>query len=332
MLNSYDYMDKRIIAAIREHSDLSRRRWRIIKLDTPVQRGWRRFYVLSEKARLRSDCSVLEAILVVIGTELKHHSPDFRKRRRRRSRKIVEIEQPLRPIPFFEWDREKYPEAWRDYFCIEVYTNCYAQLQRRWVFVETSLFELKIEPNWLWYFRELDIEVEARLGELESWLHFHDAWRHYNRLKGRPARYCWCDKMDEREKSLQHEQQREIIHALANFPEVDPIASAWCNRISFRHKYFSPCSPTRRGIRLRSGPARVQILPWGLSSIAPVAQSSRGNRLKPGTVLVRLQPGAMARVVQSRDIRLKPGPVQVRVLPRANGMEREPDERAGIPC
>ena len=115
MLNSHDLADRQVIAAVREHDALCRRRYTIIKLEEPIQRGWRRFYVLSERASARRDRPMLEAILAVIGTVVVHHGRDFR-RRRGRCRKLVEIEQPLRPIPIHEWERKNYPDEWRRYF------------------------------------------------------------------------------------------------------------------------------------------------------------------------------------------------------------------------
>ena len=173
MLNSHDYADKRVIAAVREYNNLSRRRFKIIKLDCPVQRGWRRFYVLSESARNRLDRAVIEAILPVIGTVIIHHSRDFRKRRGRRSRKLVEIEQPLRPVPAHEWQRKSYPNQWKRYFRFELLLE-WKLWHPCWVFAEPSFYELRIEPNWLWYFREIDPSVETRLSELDRWLEFHD--------------------------------------------------------------------------------------------------------------------------------------------------------------
>src|SRR2546428_10298475 len=53
-----------------------------------------------------------------------------------------------------------------------------------------------------------------------------------------------------------------------------------CRRNSCRERHFSPCSPTRRGICLKSRPVRVQILPWGLS-LALVAQTAEAAGLNP---------------------------------------------------
>jgi hypothetical protein len=66
MLNSHDLADRQVIAAVRELDSLSRKRYTIVKLEQPIQRGWRRFYALSERASARRDRPMIEAILAVI--------------------------------------------------------------------------------------------------------------------------------------------------------------------------------------------------------------------------------------------------------------------------
>ncbi len=257
-------MDKRALAAVREYHALRKKEYHIIKLDKPIQRGWRRFYTLNARARARADRAVLEAILEVIGPVVINHRRDFLKRCGRRSRKLVEIEQPLNAISYSEWDRKRFPDGWRKYFRSERLPG-QRQWYLGWVFAEPSLYELKIEPNWLWYFREVDPIVASRLSELDSWLHFHGGWERYHRMKGIPRYYRWCEKMEGRQKCLVREHQREIMRAIADFPEVDSTALSLCSRLSFRPSpAFSPCSPISRGTCFRNRSARVQILPWGL--------------------------------------------------------------------
>src|SRR5438046_1974208 len=74
-------------------------------LDEPIQRGWRRFHVLTAKAEKRADKDVLLALLEFIGTVKIRNSPDFRKRRGGgRRRRYVEIEQPLHELSVGEWN------------------------------------------------------------------------------------------------------------------------------------------------------------------------------------------------------------------------------------
>jgi len=237
MLNSRDLADRQIIAVVREHDALCRRRYKIIKLEQPIQRGWRRFYVLSERAAARRDRPILEAILAVIGTVKIHHNRDFRRRRGRR-KKLVEIEQPLRPIPIHEWQRKNYPDEWHRYFRYELVLEWNRHWQPYWVFTQPSLYDLKVERNWLWYFREVDPAIETRLSELNSWLEAHEGWHRYGWLKGRRQRYRWKEEDTGKQRSLEREHQRDIARACDYFPEVDPVASKRRIRLSFRRVIF----------------------------------------------------------------------------------------------
>jgi hypothetical protein len=49
MLNSKDYLDKHLLRLGAELDDLYRRRWIRVALDEPIQRGWRRFHVLTAR-------------------------------------------------------------------------------------------------------------------------------------------------------------------------------------------------------------------------------------------------------------------------------------------
>jgi len=231
MLNSRDLADRKVVTAIREYHALRRRRYTITKVEKPIQRGWRRLYVLSERAASRRDRPILEVILAVIGTVKIHHSRDFRHRRGRR-RKLVEIEQPLRPIPIHEWQRKNYPDEWYAYFRYELILERNRHWQPYWLFIDPSLYELRVERNWLWYFREVNPAIESRLSELGRWLDAHDGWHRYGWLKGRPQRYRWKDEDTEKQRRLKREHQREIARAYQSFPEVDLTASDRCGQIS----------------------------------------------------------------------------------------------------
>ena len=259
MLNSHDLADRQVIAAVREYNALCWRRYKIIKLDEPIQRGWRRSYVLSERAAARRDCPVLEAILAVIGTVVVHRSRDFC-RRRGRSKKLVEIEQPLRVIPIHEWDRKNYPREWHRYFRYELILQWNRHWQPYWVFTQPSLYELKIERNWLWYFREVDPAIETRLSELSRWLESRAGWRRYDWLKGRSQGRRWEHGDTAKQRSLKHEHRREIERAYNTFPEVEPVAPMRRARLSFWRITTFPrsCSPKAEAAGLKPAKCRCK--------------------------------------------------------------------------
>lgn len=239
MQNSRSYADRQVIAAVREYNALLRQRYTIIKLDKPVQRGWRRSYVLTESAKSRKDRPILEAILAVIGPVFLHHSRDFRRRRGRRKR-LVEIEQPLRSIPIHEWERKNYPDEWHRYFRYELVLERNRHWQPYRIFTQPTLYELKVERNWLWYFREINPAIERRLSELDRWLEARQGWHRYGWLKGH-RQNCWWNYGDTpKQRKIKREHQREINRAYMIFPEVDPGVSKWLVRFSFRERLNFP--------------------------------------------------------------------------------------------
>ncbi len=260
MLNSHDLADRRIIAAVREHRMLGKNRYKIVQLDEPFQRGWRRHHILSNQALHRQDRSTLEVILKVIGSVVLHHDRTFR-RRRRRSKKLIEIEQPLRPIPIHEWQRKNYPDNWLRYFQYQLVLERNRHWQPYFVFIHPTFFELRIDRNWIHHIRQIDPEIERRIGELERWLELHQGWRRYGWLKGQRQGYRWHGGHKTKQRQLAKEHHREIDRAILTFPEVDPAASTKCIPTSLRPNmiHLHRRGPIGRGTASRTPQALVQI-------------------------------------------------------------------------
>ena len=264
MLNSHDLSDKQVIAAVREYHALNKRRYTIVRLQQPFQRGWRRHYVLGERALHHPDRSMLESILEVIGSTRVHHSRTFQ-HRRGRTRKLCEIEQPLRPIPVHEWQRKRYPDTWFRFFRYELLLEWNGHWQPYWVFDQPSLFRLKVGRNWIDSIRQIDSAIESRMSELERWLECRRGWQRHGWLKGHRQSYCWSNGEKDKQRHLAKEHRREIAEARLNFPELDPDASMRCLRIRPRRFPISPGVAQCRGSELRPRPVRVQVLPPGPS-------------------------------------------------------------------
>jgi hypothetical protein len=262
MYNSHDIADKQVIAAVREYHALTQRRYTITRLHQPYQRGWRRHYVLGERALHHPDRTMLESILEVIGSTKLHHSRTFQ-HRRGRSRKLCEIEQPLRPIPVHEWQHKRFPDAWFRFFRYQLLLEWNGHWQPYWVFDQPSLYRLKVVRNWIEFIRQIDPAIESRLSELERWLECHRGWQRYGWLKGHRQSYRWCNCEKKKQRHLAREHRREIARARLNFPELDPDASESCVRIRFRPIRFFPGVAQCRGNELRPRPVQVQVLPPG---------------------------------------------------------------------
>ena len=260
MLNKYDYFDKRLLELDRERSVLRCKLWIRVPLDNPIQRGWRRYHILTATAERRADRDVLEEFLKIIGVMRFSRTPEFLKRHGRgRKRRFVEIEQPVGPLTEGMWKKLGWPDLWKLYFRQEKYPD-----NRSWldvlVFRSPFLFELKTEPNWVTEIQVINPEVQRRLKEIDSWLTNHDGHHRIQWLHGRS--YWW--KKTKLARMFDRIAEREIREALQNPPEVDLATPARRSRISPRRFItLTPCSPTRRGTCLRNRSVRVQLLPWG---------------------------------------------------------------------
>lgn len=234
MLNAQDHFDKHLLRLGSELRGLWRRRYIRVALDEPIQRGWRRFHVLTAKAQKRADKDVLLALLEFIGTVHFRNSPDFRnKRGRGRRRRFAEIEQPLRELTVGEWDRRRLPEEWKPYFRHE--KRCYFRVWHdALIFASPYAFELKIEPNWVTETYISDPAVEQRIADIEGWLWHRDAMHRLDRLCGHSNRW----RESRRQELLDKIAHREVREAMRNPSEVDPAASTRRIRLSFRRVTF----------------------------------------------------------------------------------------------
>lgn len=228
MLNQKDLLDKHLLRLGRELRDLNRRRHICVPLEEPLQRGWRRFHVMTEKAERRDDCETLRKILKKIGNARFRNVPEFRRKRGKgRRRKFVDIEQPLDEIPPSYWKSYGWPDAWRSYFRLKV-RRCNRRTYETLVFAFPYLFELKIEPHMVTKLYVRDAAVEQRISEIEHWLEHHHAKPRLEWLMG--DTYHW---RDQRRDTLRNRvAARELRQAMQNPSEVDSAASMRSGRIS----------------------------------------------------------------------------------------------------
>ena len=306
MLNTQDSKDRRIRAAIREYNDLSAKRHITIDLDEPIQRGWRRFFVLSDHAARRRDAETLRAILAIIGTERISRRLDF-KTRQCGTKRMIEIEQSVRRIRDREWTARGLSGDWFRYFHIQRYSQ-WGRPAFRAEFSYPSLFELRTEPRWILQVQGVDPEIESRLSELENWLKHCEGWERWGWLKGRRQQWRWGEQDTDRHRYLSRLHAKTIRNAMHG--EVEPAAPAWCRRFSRqcrRPPKVAARLPHRRPLKTNHPPDFQN---------ARVAQLYRVLRFeRSGCRLESCREHHFPDVAQCRGIRLRSGKVWVRVLP-----------------
>ena len=219
MLSQMERREKHIRAVVKLERELSRQRWEpeLHPLAEPYQKGWKRFYVLSERARKRPDREALASILPYLNSVKHHNRPDFKRRTRGRKR-LVDIEQPLRRIALVHWYRQRFPGSWLKYFrLVRTRPECGPDSLE---FAFPTLYELRIEERWITHVKVVDPLVVSQSMKLEQYAMQHHIWERYARLKGRSWRR-WFKRYDPRQRVLAKVHQQEIRNALSNDQAAD---------------------------------------------------------------------------------------------------------------
>jgi len=177
----YEDLDKKLIRLDREYSELWHRRNHLgyEPLIPPVQKGWKRFFVLREDVAQSKQAELFEGILKKINTYDWSHRRNFLVKRRYRGRKFYIVKpQKLKEPYTWEFDRIGFNEMERRFFyTVEYFKN--NQLQAtKYVFSEPWRFTLQVRPNIIDKVRIRNHDLEARMQHLDDYFE-------RNNLKGR---------------------------------------------------------------------------------------------------------------------------------------------------
>ncbi|QNA44955.1 hypothetical protein [Lacibacter sediminis] len=169
----YEDFDKQLIHLHKEERQLSKQKrnlgWEA--LTPPIQRGWKRFFVLREDVARSKHKVFFENILQKINTYDFSWRKDFKQKKRIRGRKIYVVkpqsllklsELDLVKLEFNELEKQFFYEAWE--------TDCRGLFVKRFVFKEPWRFVLRVKPNMVDKVRKRDNLIEARLQEIDDYL------------------------------------------------------------------------------------------------------------------------------------------------------------------
>lgn len=260
MLNDQSYTEKHLRSLHRELERLRQRQKNppVHELHPPIQRGWKRHFVMPHATRERPDAALLETILVQLNTVRFFWRPDFKHTRRHGGRRDpVEIEQQLMAIASHRWEEDKIPSEWRRYFRIDLVPDLFVReicrgcvRSRRWsnpiflaqrrgyvwayAFRFPALFELRVERHWLTHFTVIEPEVEERVAEIERWMEHHHGYKRFQRLQGR-SQHKW--RGTDKPRRCKAEQARREIRAHLGFLKNEPAEDI---------SSISPCWGARR--------------------------------------------------------------------------------------
>ncbi len=216
----YEDFDKQLIQLHKEEKKLYKTRWNLgwEPLTPPMQKGWKRTFVMREDVAKSKQAAFFEGILKKINTVDWHYRKDFKIKKRKFGRKlyVVKAQYLLRPYEwqfkkfcFTELEQQQFYETWE--------LDWKKQPIKRFVFKEQWRFVLKTMPNIIDKRRIRDNVLEARLHEIGSYLAKNGGRYRQSKILGKTYRnrFDKAEKHDEinmyKNKSLQQILDAAIV-------------------------------------------------------------------------------------------------------------------------
>lgn len=196
----YEDFDKQLLKLHREERALYKI-WDNLDwepLTPPVQKGWKRFFVLREDVARSKQAEFFEGILKKINTYDWSYRKDFLVKKRKFGRKkyVVKGQKLLEPQ---EWHFAKldFTDAEKQLFH-EVYdTDQRGVLYKRYVFNEPWRFVLRVRPNMIDKVKKRDDLIESRMQEINNYLDRTAYQRRLNRILRGEGRYKFWKRYEE---------------------------------------------------------------------------------------------------------------------------------------
>lgn len=168
----YKDFDKKLLALNREQQDLRRVKrelgWE--PLCPPVQRGWKRNFVLRHDVAVDKHAPFFEGLLQKINTVDWSWRKEFLVKRRRFGKKIYVVKpQELKRLGQYDIKKIALTEAELAFFDLQWVVNKHGQWQE-YVFNQPWRFVLQVTPNMIDKVRIRDAALEERLKEIDNYL------------------------------------------------------------------------------------------------------------------------------------------------------------------
>lgn len=218
----YEDFDKQLIQLHKEEKALyaAERSLGWEPLVPPVQKGWKRFFVLRDDVARSRYADFFESILKKINTYDWSYRKDFIVKKRRFGRKKYGVKEQKLLAPhewhfaklgFNEREKQMFHEVLR-------YENRSRGLVKRYVFSEPWRFVLRVRPNMITKVRKRDVVIEARLREIDSYLkRDNNRNRQTKLLYGDSRKYYWKrEELIKKKNPLKNKSIQQIMDELNN--------------------------------------------------------------------------------------------------------------------
>lgn len=165
--------DKKLVRTFKELRKLKKAQCALGYADLvpPVQKGWKRFFVLRPDAAAGKDAGFFLGLLEKVNTTTYSHRKDF-KYKCRRNGKRVDVERVQKVKMFWTWEFKKLhlAEKEKPYFKLDWFVNDRGHLIPIYVFTEPWRFVLKVKPNMITKVKVIDPGMMSLESEIDGYL------------------------------------------------------------------------------------------------------------------------------------------------------------------
>jgi hypothetical protein len=216
----YEDFDKRLLKLKREEDELDEleRNLGYEPLIPPVQKGWKRFFVLRDDVAKSKHAEFFENILKKINTYDWSYRRDFRVRKKRYGRYKYGIKtQQLKRLYESDFFKIGFTEVEKSYFYEAWELDSCRKLVKTFVFSEPWRFVLRVRPNMITKIKRLDPAIESRCAEINSYFKRNAYEFRYDKIRGGNVWQWWHDCMyNKREKNvLKNKPLLQILEEVA---------------------------------------------------------------------------------------------------------------------
>jgi hypothetical protein len=186
--------EKKLLALHREDKKLGQqiRNLGYEPLTPPIQKGWKRIFVLREDVKRSSLADFYQGLLKKINTTQYSDTKVFRTRKRRWGRKIyLPKEQKVRHFYEYEWQKKPLTEAEAVCFTEHLVMTRSGTYQKVYECSEPWRFVLKVVPNMITEIRITDSLLEQRQDEISNYLERNHLRPKLNKLLGSSYHHRW---------------------------------------------------------------------------------------------------------------------------------------------
>jgi len=213
----YVDFDKALIQLYREERELWNQKnnlgWE--PLTPPVQKGWKRFYVVRDDVARNKHALFFENILQKINTYDWSSKKDFLVKKRKRGRKIYVVKHQNLAMPnTWHFNRMNFNDDEKQFFHVEQYNGKWKKEPCfRYVFSEPWRFVLRVKPNIIDKIRKKDSLIESRLQEIDAYMVRNDYRKRLWKILGKNSRNGWKKyEVKDKEKDIfRNKSQAQIL-------------------------------------------------------------------------------------------------------------------------